>query len=284
MATPRKRWFKTADALGSKAISNDVLAFYVRLAAHLNTRWARDGLTRAQACECVLSPGQLSHIAGSRTRVRCESTASAFAVAFEATVTKLNGTYTVQWPKFADFQGLPPDDGATLGRLSGIESPPPRPRPRPSTLREEEESDPAAVAAAKPKRTRAAPMSVPSDLTPEQKIELLAWVREKHPAHEPRIREHVDACLDHHRKTSNRSRITHWVAACRTWIRNADRFEPRSSARARQYERAQLMADNAREALRLAQEREQRERARIEGAGPDPDVRRLSAGRDAIAH
>lgn len=126
MATPRKRWFKVADKLGADATPNDVLAFFLRLSAHLNTRWARDGLSAEEACRCMLSPGQLAHIAGSRTRVRCESTASAFATRFEATVTKLDGFYTVHWPKFADFQGLTPDCGATVGQLSARESPPPR--------------------------------------------------------------------------------------------------------------------------------------------------------------
>lgn len=156
MATPRKRWFKVADAVASKPVDNDVLAFFVRISAHLNSRWARDGLKREAACTAVISYGQLLGLAGCKSRVRAESVASAWATSWEATIERLGDHWRVVWPNFAEFQGLPSDSGETAGKLEGNESPPPRSAS--SSLREDSESEAdAEPSAAAPETESSAP-------------------------------------------------------------------------------------------------------------------------------
>ncbi len=66
MSTPRKRWFRVADSIGRESWDNDTLALCIRLMAHLNTRWARDGLDGEEAAMVTLRPGDLMEIAGCR--------------------------------------------------------------------------------------------------------------------------------------------------------------------------------------------------------------------------
>ena len=70
---------------------------------------------------------------------------------------------------------------------------------------------------------------VPDDLTPTQKKALGDWCRRKGYHHLLRrgpggIGDLVELCLDHHRARGNRAKIVDWVAACRTWVRNEQRF------------------------------------------------------------
>jgi hypothetical protein len=78
-----------------------------------------------------------------------------------------------------------------------------------------------------------------------------------------------------------------WNGAVRSWLwrywRNRGRDRPTGVA-ARANDRARLMADNAREAMRLAEARENADRERRASGRTDPDVRRLRAGSDPIAH
>lgn len=63
MATPRKRYFRVADSLAHEELTNDELAFLIRLMSHLNTRWARDGLSADEAGEARLSVGAFMGLA-----------------------------------------------------------------------------------------------------------------------------------------------------------------------------------------------------------------------------
>lgn len=67
MSTPRKHWFRVADSVSHEPWSNDVAAAFMRLGAHLNTRWARDGRSAADACRDRLSVGVAMSITGARS-------------------------------------------------------------------------------------------------------------------------------------------------------------------------------------------------------------------------
>lgn len=288
MATARKRWFRVADAVARKHVSNDALAFFVRLSAHLNGRWARDGLSASEATRCTISEGELIHLAGTTGR---KSVANAARIMREwcanwdgiATESEANRSriFHIEWPNFADFQRLTPESGAQDAR----QLPPPRPASRVPRQKREEYETPAAAG-----RPKAAPKTpAPDRLMPEQMAALRAWCTEKAPAALDRFDELVAACLDFHRGKGNA--MADWPATCRTWIRNDARFgAPRAGpggVAARADERAQVMADNARAAVRLVEERERAERERRDraaGRPADPHVRQLQAGGDPVAH
>lgn len=143
---------------------------------------------------------------------------------------------------------------------------------------------PGACAPARSNRSKPVRSLAPDDLDPEQKVALLAWVREKHPALEPRIRELVDACLDHHRSRGNA--MADWVATCRTWIRKSQQFGvgPRGSPAERQDARAELLVENMRAAARLAERRAPNEQHRRESVPAGADVRQLRAGGEPLAN
>lgn len=136
MATPRKRWFRVADSIGRESWDNDTLALCIRLMAHLNTRWARDGLEGDEAAMVTLRPGDLMEISGCRRLDRARARLAALAgeilaepeardplnirrtsgersrehpldVAGNLTsmsVTYLGDVTEIRWRKFAEFQ------------------------------------------------------------------------------------------------------------------------------------------------------------------------------------
>lgn len=119
MATPRKRWFKVLDEIGSgTTASNHALAFYLRLGAHMSTRWAADGLSTEQSASCVLSKGQLLHLAGCERADRAVRVAREFAGCFEATFEERGDYYWIEWRKFASLQWPDPEGGANQGNDS----------------------------------------------------------------------------------------------------------------------------------------------------------------------
>lgn len=282
MATHRKRWFKVADSVAVEPWSNDQLATFIRLCAYLNTRWARDGLRGGDAGRAQLSRANVMAISGKRRLDVAQTLLSSLADVASMSVEHQANVTLIEWRKYPIFQGYESQLGAELETVTPLAVPPPTPAPAPRRVSEEDKSMiPPAARTEKPKPQKPSKSHVPDDLEPEQKVALLAWVRAKHPAEEPRIREHVDACLDHHRKNGNRACIVDWIAACRTWIRNADRFRPVNGARAKQEERAQLLAENVQAAMRLAEERERREREAASADRADAHVRRLRAVADA---
>jgi hypothetical protein len=135
MATPRKHWFKVADSVLWDGLTDAELATMVRLAAYLNTRWARDGLLPDEACNATLAPGAWAAVTGSKRIDSAEIRLSKLAAKSSLTVAKEGDNLLVSWPKFATFQGY-----ATR------ESPESRPGASPSgsdsgTLPQEEEQE-----------------------------------------------------------------------------------------------------------------------------------------------
>lgn len=240
MATPRKGWFKVADSVGAETWSNDEAATFLRLCAHLNTRWARDGLTAAEACRTTLRWTALCSLTGSGSLARARSIIDRLAIDVSLTVIRQGTDTVLVWPKFAIFQGyasrelpesrppIAPSADADAEEDAESKKPPyvsPRTAPK----------KPAPVGAAPPKVKSKGKTPAPDDLTNPEKRALLDWVRAPASrrgldrpdlAQPAKLRALVSACLDHHRAKGNVH--ADWVATCRTWIRNeADgRFAP----------------------------------------------------------
>ena len=85
---------------------NDTLATMVRLSAHLNTCWARDGLTAEEVCGLYVSPGQLMQITGRRRLDYARLTLDKLGLVAEITTSYFGDSTLVYWPKFAEFQGM----------------------------------------------------------------------------------------------------------------------------------------------------------------------------------
>lgn len=139
MATARRHYFFVADAVGHKPWTDHQFAMFVRLAGHMHERWARDGLTPEQACECHLSTGQLRRITG---RGHLDSARKSLVNLSEMLSISLRyegETVVIQWPKFADFQMLASRSSGSNGRVDG--SPGPGPGPLSSSSKKIEDSE-----------------------------------------------------------------------------------------------------------------------------------------------
>lgn len=168
MATPRKHYFRVADSVLREPWTDSQLATLVRLMAYLNQRWARDGLTSAQACRATLSPQDLMSITRSKrldsARLRLRYAADNVSI-----TTRYRDEYTdVQWPKYAEFQGLPSEVGAESGQSRGSILPRELPRdfplrnPQSANTRSESDSEAArASQAARPPEKSAEPETAP---------------------------------------------------------------------------------------------------------------------------
>ncbi len=129
MPTPRKRYFRVADAILREPWPRDVKLMLVLLMAWLNQRWARDGLSADEAGRAILSRSALAEITG---RYRLDSARKALRkLADHVSITiEVDGDFTsIRWPKFAEFQNYPAETGPSPGLEAAPSVPPPRPRP-----------------------------------------------------------------------------------------------------------------------------------------------------------
>ena len=184
MATPRKHWFRVADALGAEPLSNDELSTIIRLMCALNTRWARDGLTSEQACRITFRPGDLMACTGSASLVRARRIIQALAAHFSLTVSASGAYTTIEWPKWAVFQELPsPTEGNSKETSRPRNAPSaPSPSPSPATSPEEKrESAPSAPVADAPSPTRSRRVLIekPESFDEPAKERLRAWAARK---------------------------------------------------------------------------------------------------------
>lgn len=150
MATPRKHWFRVADSVAHEPWSNDVCATFVRLLAHLNTRWAREGRTAEEACHVVLSRGTAMQLTGSGSLARARSILRELATHVTLVIDEQGANTSVRWPKFAEFQRLESEHGAALKvhRFPALPSPQSAPAPAPARLKTTDPQPPRTVAAA----------------------------------------------------------------------------------------------------------------------------------------
>lgn len=111
MSSGRKHWFRVADSILYEGWSNDELATFVRLCAHLNTRWAREGRSYAEAGISLLDPADILKITG---RARLDVGLSSLRALAELTsiCVEPQGKLTrISWAKWSEFQHLKPDSG-----------------------------------------------------------------------------------------------------------------------------------------------------------------------------
>ncbi len=106
MATPRKHWFRVADSILREPWTRDQKLMVVLLCAHLNQRWARDGLTPDQACRAVISPGVLTEITGTSHRGYAQKSLRTLEELLTISVRTRGELTEIHWPKFAEFQEL----------------------------------------------------------------------------------------------------------------------------------------------------------------------------------
>jgi len=129
MASPRARWFRVPDSIVREDWSNDQVATFVRLCGWLNTRWARDGISREEAGRAVVTPADLMKITGRRRSdyalrtfqelvVRFELAASKLGVSSELRASFVGGSWQLELRNFAEFQALPSGPRASPARTS----------------------------------------------------------------------------------------------------------------------------------------------------------------------
>ena len=107
MPTARRRYFLVADSIGHETWDNDVLAMAVRLMSHLHERWARDGLSPEEATSCIIGRGDLLRITGAKRADYGKIALSKLAASVTLALSFDGDSASLQWPKFAEFQGLP---------------------------------------------------------------------------------------------------------------------------------------------------------------------------------
>ena len=119
MSSRRKNWFKQPDSILRENWSRDQKLTVVLLAAYLNNRWARDGIEHDQAGKAEIALGDLVSITG---LLRFSNAAKRLLSVSEEVSIKIvinTSTVSVDWPKFAEYQGYStrslgsdsPDDG-----------------------------------------------------------------------------------------------------------------------------------------------------------------------------
>jgi hypothetical protein len=149
LATPRKRYFKVADQLLAEPWTREQKLTLVLLMAHLNTRWARDGIPDERAGECVLSHGAATDITGKSQQKSQLKLLGSLTELVSISVEVRDGKIWIKWPKFAEFQytdtrsrgssrapGRAPSAAAAADATSSATRfPPKRAEPRPPALR-----------------------------------------------------------------------------------------------------------------------------------------------------
>lgn len=93
-----------ADKLGHEPWSNDQLAAFTRLAAHLNTRWARDNIPHADAGKCQIIDSDLMRIMGKGRVDVARTLARRLADIAEMSVEHRGNVTLIDWPNFPIFQ------------------------------------------------------------------------------------------------------------------------------------------------------------------------------------
>jgi len=220
MATPRKAWFRVADSVAFEPWSNDVAATFMRLGAYLNTRWARDGRSAADAARVTLSPAVLCQLTGCAQVTRARRVLGELAAHVTLTVEAQGANTLIVWPKFSEFQRYESEPRAARETDGAPALPPPldAPAPAPADARRETTSSSQAPPARRARGGGKTP--APDALTPDEQVALAHWCRDtlKRADLVPRLAALVDACFTYHRAKGNRH--ASWYATAQTWVRN----------------------------------------------------------------
>lgn len=161
MATPRKRWFKTADALLREPLTRRGRSTYLGLAAWMNQRRSRDGLTGRRAVEASIPPGDLLTITLSDSLEEARDCIAEISERFEIVMEARERFTFVRWRNLAEFQEWErPESGQRSGSARAADSPAiarpmPSPAPAPAPIsepREEVRRSPSEIEPAAPSR------------------------------------------------------------------------------------------------------------------------------------
>ena len=144
MTTPRRRFFRVADAVLREEWDQAQRATFVGLAAWFNQRRARDLRDPLDAQRGTIPPGDLLTITLEETLDAARATLARLVDRLDLTVEERGAFTVVEWPKLANFQGWEiPEPGLVTSRKqprrrSGKKSdtretmPPPTPTPTPT--------------------------------------------------------------------------------------------------------------------------------------------------------
>ena len=162
--TRRKHWFRVADSILEDDWDDKTLATAVRLMAYLNTRWARNGLTAAEASEGELSVRQVSVITRTSRRDVGQKCLQRLAHVTDMTIASVGEVTRFSWPKWSEFQGLRDLEAARYLPEKLPSAPAPSPAPSPAPTREEKESG------KRPKKVAEATAISPPEAARQQRI------------------------------------------------------------------------------------------------------------------
>jgi hypothetical protein len=169
VGTPRKRYFAVADSIIREPWDRGLKLTLVLLMAHLNTRWARDGIPNRCAGRAPLLPGDVQNITGEENLESGFEILSRLSRKVSLKVTMGDGYIHIDWPKFPSFQRY----GV---RKKGPEQGPPRAPKRAPKV------PPSASASASASQVREEPPKPPEGASekpdpkwPKKQDILLAW-------------------------------------------------------------------------------------------------------------
>lgn len=169
MATERRPYHRVADSTWSEPWGNDLLAFIARLQGAMHERWRTNRLSPGEASIIRLGKSDLCKVAGKR-RLDVALKSARLAAEVVTMFVRLDGDVTViEWPKWAEFQGLLSEHG---GKRAPSSSPSASSVQRPSPEEEKEQRLPA---------KRGAKSECPDALSEPERFAIAAWCREKHP-------------------------------------------------------------------------------------------------------
>lgn len=210
MPTPRKRYFRVADAILREPWPRETKLTMVLLMAWLNQRWARDGLSAEEAGRAVLSRSALAEVTGRHrldsARVALRKLAEVVSISIE-----YRDDFTViHWPKFPEFQNF----GAEVGPKSGLEPAldPPLPRPASRGPRPRERETEAARSAEPTEAGETLSLSDVLKIRPDwTEPEGRAWLAANLPAIEADVAAGDPEATSEHRAAQVRAKGLKWA-------------------------------------------------------------------------
>lgn len=233
MATPRKNWSRLFDQILRMGWPDATVADFVRLQAFLNERWARDGLTPAEAGVAVLTPQQMMLITHTRSLRSAWRRLLALPTITPMGELRVREVRTgrelrveIELPNLATYQAYQEREHPLLGRSSGELAPD---GARSETNRDETKQNTTPLSpsfsSSEAGRLGQKLSPVPEDLGEEEKRSFSRWIRQRHPYYRSvaKRRELVDACLTHHRARGTVA--ADWEAQCRTWVERQARYD-----------------------------------------------------------
>jgi len=176
MATPRKSYFRVADSILYEGWDDNQIATCIRLLAHLNTRWAREGRSSEEACGSRLDRGDVAKITGKHradvalTSLQRLADVTSMSLRVDGKVIEIN------WPKYAIFQELRTLETPLNNPPVAPSAPSPSPSPSPSPDKDIPASQKTQEPEASKRGTRQGKKTVcPERLDPEDRDRLIEW-------------------------------------------------------------------------------------------------------------